>query len=47
MYVSDRDMGARCDIYVGVIVWSVMRFFLFFSFFQLLRLFIIALKGFP
>lgn len=31
VYVSDRDMGARCDIYVGVIVWSVKAFlFLFF-----------------
>lgn len=30
MYVSDRDMGARCDIYVGVIVWSVKVFLFFF-----------------
>lgn len=30
MYVSDRDMGARCDIYVGVIVWSVKAFLFFF-----------------
>lgn len=31
MYVSDRDMGVRCDIYVGVIVWSVKAFFFFFN----------------
>lgn len=30
VYVSDWDMGVRCDIYVGVIVWSVKAFFVFF-----------------
>lgn len=30
MYVSDRDMDARCDIYVGVIVWSVKVFLFYF-----------------
>lgn len=24
--MSDRDMGVQCDIYVGVIVWSVKAF---------------------
>lgn len=26
LYVSDWDVGVRCDIYVGVIVWSVKAF---------------------
>lgn len=26
LYVSDWDMGVQCDIYVGVIVWSVEAF---------------------